>query len=448
VINNLLKTLIYILVLFLVFNTNQFSQVPDSIKYSNLYPFIVDSIKIQGNETTENFIILKELTFTIGDTINATIISYNRERIYSLGIFNRVKLIPQKLDGKNILNINVEESWYIYPIPFVYYKENDFKKLSYGLSVRIKNFRGRNEELSGIFAFGYDPTFYLRYYNPNISGRENIFFRTELGYADIANKSPSAELLYGGNFSQKYYFIRLLAGKRFGLFHRLSFTTSYNYIETPFFIPKINASDNRIDNLVDLGIGYEYDTRDLVQFPKNGIYTNLSYTFKGLSIDKINYSVAWIDFREYRDLFENLIAKWRIASRLTFGGNIPYYDYSIIGLDDKIRGHYNKKIEGNNYYFTSLQLYYPIIDELNIDLTFIPLIPKQLLSYRIGFYTQIFIETGAAQLKGKPLTFSDFNSGYGAGLTLLILPYNVARIDFALDEYKNLETIFNLGISF
>lgn len=447
-INKLSIVFIYTLFLIFILNNSQFSQTPDSISYSNIYPFVVDSIKINGNVSTEKFIILRELTFAIGDTINEQTAKYNRERIYSIGIFNHVYLIPQTVNGKNILNINVEESWYIYPIPFISAVDNDLKKISFGLYLRIKNFRGRNEELGAGFSFGYNPSFFLSYYNPNISGKENIFIRTRLSYSDIENQSPSAELLYGKQFSQKFSYVQFIIGKRIGLFHRLYLTTAFNYIETPIYIPKVNASGNRIDHRVDLGFGYEYDTRDLIQFPKNGIYTNLAYTFKGLGIDNINYGVAWFDFREYRNLFESLIAKWRIASRFALGKNVPFYDYSILGLNDRIRGYYNKKIEGNNYYFTGLEFYYPIIDELNIDLTFIPLIPDQLLSYRIGFYTQLFIESGAAQTKGKPFTFSDFNSGYGAGITLLILPHNVLRIDFALDKYRNLETIFNLGISF
>jgi hypothetical protein len=117
-------------------------------------------------------------------------------------------------------------------------------------------------------------------------------------------------------------------------------------------------------------------------------------------------------------------------------------------LEDRIRGHFNQKIEGDNYYFAGLEFYYPIIEEIHVDLKFIPIIPNRLLSYRIGFYTQIFAETGAAQKKGQPFTFSNFKSGYGAGLTLLILPYNVLRVDFALNEYKKFETILTLGISF
>ncbi len=90
-----------------------------------------------------------------------------------------------------------------------------------------------------------------------------------------------------------------------------------------------------------------------------------------------------------------------LASRFTFGDVVPYYDDSIIGTDEKIRGHYFEKFEGDYYYVLSAEIYYPIIEELNIDLTFIPIIPDQLLSYRLGFYTQIFAETGLANYKRR-----------------------------------------------
>ncbi len=442
------KNVLLFIFLFLSLNILQFPQSADSTDYAKFYPFKVDSISITGNKITENFIITRELTFTVGDTINEQMAFYNRERIYSLGIFNRVNVKPQIVDGKNILNIDVEESWYIYPVPFIDAKENDIKKLSYGLFLQIKNFRGRNEELVGSFALGYDPALSLNYYNPNIVDRKDIFLRLRMLYADITNKSPSAELLKGEKFSQKFSNIQFTIGKRLGLFHRLYLTTSYNYVETPFYIPKVNASNDRIDNRIDAGIGYEFDSRDLIQFPTNGIYSNISYTQKGFGLDGINYSVAWLDFREYRKLFDDLTAKWRVASRFTFGKNIPFYDYSILGVDDKIRGHFNQKMEGNNYYFGGIEMAYPIIKEMNIDLTFIPIIPDALLSYRVGFYIQTFIETGAAQIKNVPLKFNDFKSGYGVGFTLLILPYNILRIDFALNEYKKMETILNLGISY
>ncbi len=445
---NTTKLFIVFAQIVIVFSSLNYSQSTDSLFNSELYPFIVDSINLSGNETTEDFIILRELNFSIGDTLTQQNSIYNRERVYSLGIFNHVYFIPTIIDAKRILTIQIEEGWYIYPIPVIQATENDLNKLSYGMYLKLKNFRGRNEDITAYFLLGYDPTFGLNYYNPNIIGKENIFINSGISYSDVTNKSPTAEKINGSNFTQNVVGARFTIGKRFGLFNRLYINSGYTYIETPFYIPGINASNNRIDNLVELGIGFEHDSRDLVQFPKNGIYSSLNYTAKGLGFDDISYGVAGIDFRKYQKVYDGLVGKWRFASRFTFGDNVPYYDYSIIGTGEKIRGHYFEKFEGDDYYLTSVEFYYPIIEELNIDLSFIPIIPDKLLSYRIGFYTQIFAETGLAKYKDDPLAINKFNSGYGLGLTFLILPYSILRVEVAFNEQLKSEFIFDLGVSF
>ncbi|MBP9581232.1 MAG: BamA/TamA family outer membrane protein [Ignavibacteriaceae bacterium] len=442
------KIVIIFFIIVIVFSSIILPQNRDSLYNPELYPFIVDSIAITGNEKTEEFIILRELNFSVGDTLSKVQSFYNRERVYSLGIFNHVYFIPTIVESKRILTIEVAETWYFYPIPFLDARDGDLKKLTYGVFLRMMNFRGRNEDLTATVRVGYDPLFSLGYYNPNTIGNENIFVGARVGYADISNRSVIAEYLYGKPFSQKSISANLTIGKRFGLFNRFYINTGYNYIETPFYISGINASGDRIDNLVDLGIGFEHDTRDLIQFPTDGIFSSITYVQRGLGLDNINYGIARIDFREYRELFEKLISKWRFTSRFTVGKGVPYYDYSRLDGGQKIRGHYNEKYEGNDYYFGSTEFYYPIIKELNIDLTFLPIIPDALLSYRVGFYTQIFAETGLAKLRDEPFAINKFNSGYGFGITLLILPYQVLRVEAAFNEQMKSELIIDLGISF
>jgi outer membrane protein assembly factor BamA len=446
IITQKLKYLLSFIVI--VFSLISNAQTTGSQFSSSLYPFVVDSIIITGNEITEPFIILRELNFAKGDTLTQSNAIFNRERVYSLGIFNQVYFEPTIFDSTNILNIIVEESWYIYPIPFIDANEGDLKKLTYGIYLRLKNFRGRNEDLIAAIGLGYDPSFSLSYYSPNLLYKNNIFFRTSFRYASISNKSPIAEKLYGSSFSQKSIGLSFLVGKRLSLFNRIYALTGYSYIETPFFIPGVNASDNRIDNLFELGLGYEHDTRDLAQFPKNGIFSSVSFNFRGLGIDGINYSVGKIDFREYRKLLFNLISKWRFSTRVTFGDDVPYYDYSIIGLDEKVRGHLSEKIEGKEFYFGSVELYYPIIEELNLDLSFLPIIPNQLLSYRIGLFAQIFAETALTRFKEQPFALNRFNSGYGLGITLLVLPYQILRVEIAFNEKFESQLVLDLGISF
>jgi outer membrane protein assembly factor BamA len=117
-----------------------FGQEQDTIKYLQDYSVVIDSIKLVGNETTKDFVILRELNFSPGDTLTPGLAKYNRERIYSLGIFNIVEVYPETVGQKSYAVIEVEEGWYIYPVPFLEVRENDWKKLSYGANIVIKNF--------------------------------------------------------------------------------------------------------------------------------------------------------------------------------------------------------------------------------------------------------------------------------------------------------------------
>ncbi len=442
-----LKTIFSFVMLIYVTSFSQ-TEEPRVMNVVGNYSFKVDSIEIKGNNTTKDYIILRELTFGIGDTITPKIVQYNKERIFSLEIFTKVDLNPVIVDNKNILIISVEESWYIYPIPFVSLKDKDWKKISYGAYLVLKNFRGRNESLFGEAAFGYDPSFALTYHNPYLLFKQSISLSVFTRYGNIKNKSLNAELLYGSDFSNKSISGGFEIGKRFGLYNRFKTNISYNYIEAPTYLDGITASDSRIDRYPAIGFNYSYDTRDLIQFPKNGIFASADYTLKGLGINGISYQVTTLDFREYRPLIGDLISKWRFTCRLTSGKKIPYYDYSFLGYNERIRGHYFREMEGNNYYLASLQFNYPIIKDLHVKLDFIPIIPKELLSYRIAFYWELFGDTGATKNRGQSFSINDFKSGYGTGLALLVLPYSVLRVELAFDEYKNTQWIFDAGISF
>lgn len=392
--------------------------------------------------------ISRELTFGIGDTLTFAKARYNKERVYSLGLFNQVNFHPSKEDGKNIIEINVEESWYIYPIPFFAAEDGKLDKITAGMIVRIENFRGRNETLSALIALGYDPAFYLSYFNPNTIGDEKIFFAGTVGYSSINSKSIFAENAYGNQFEQKHIFTEFQVGKRFDVFQKLYVNFGYKYIETPEYVYGVNASNDRIDRFPSVGLGYLYDDRDLSLFPTYGIFVNPAISWKGLGFENINYAIANIDLRGYSAIIGNLFVKGRIKTRHSIGDLVPYYNYSILGFGDYIRGQGIKKMEGNHFYLTTIELFHPIIAERQVKLDFIPLVPKQLLSYRVALFIQAFAEAGAVQLHQKPISIRDFVPGYGFGLSLLILPYYVLRGEVAFDKYRNAELIFDIKVSF
>ncbi len=408
----------------------------------------MDSIIITGNKATAANVIKRELTFGVNDTVNSIVLSYNKERVYSLGIFTSVAISAETIGSKNYVVINVDESWYIYPIPFAELRDQDWGKISYGMNLGIRNIGGKNVTLQSRIGLGYDPVLLLHYGYPYIIEKEGIDFIVELLYQKVNNKSYIAQILHGSEFEQKFYSAAVDIGKRFGLFNRTDLLFGYNYVETPFYISGVSASNSRIDRTLSFGISYTHDTRDLAQFPGRGLYTMADFIFKGFGINGINYRVANIDYREYRTIFSDIRAKWRFAGRFTFGGRIPFYDYSFLGYNERIRGYFNTEMEGNDSYLGSLEFNYPLLKDMNFNLDFIPVIPKELLSYRIALYLELFCDTGTTLLRGQNFSVKDLQTGYGTGLTFLILPYNLLRIEYALNDFGKTEWILALGISF
>ncbi len=262
-------------------------------------------------------------------------------------------------------------------------------------------------------------------------------------------KVPRLKHLYGSQFEQETFVSRIQFGKRFGNYHWLYLNTGFDYIETPFYIEGINASNSRIDRTLIAGLGYLYDTRDLTLYATEGIYSLLGFEYKGFGIDDINYYVVDIDFREYRKIFNKLTAKWRLTARHTGGELVPYYDYSFIGFSDRVRGYFHgDEQEGNDRFLGSIEFNYPIVSEARIDLYFIPLLPRSLLSYRFSLIGELFADTGATRDEGDPWTIKSFDSGYGTGISLLLLPYFICRFEFAINDNARTEWIFDLGASF
>ncbi len=361
-------------------------------------------------------------------------------------MFNKVSVEKLKENEKNIILISVEESWYIFPLPLLEIKERDYKKLSYGFYLVYKNFRGRNETIFGSVSFGYNPSYGITYINPNLSSEGNYFLRFSSSYSKNKNRSILAELQNNEEFDYRRIFTSLLVGKRIDPFNKIFSSVSFNYLETEKKIPNYTIGSDRIDRFPAIGIGYEFDDRDLLQFPKTGNYFYLGANFNGLGVNNLNFHSLRFDSRFYDELVSNFFLKFRVASRFSFGEKVPQYDYSLIGSEEKVRGNFFKRIEDNNLLILNTEFYYPLVSEMHLDFSFIPLIPEQLLSFRAAIYLQAFADYGSVFRKIYQSTNS--LAGYGLGVSLLFLPYNVIRFELGFSENFQKEFIIDLGTFF
>ena len=409
--------------------------------------FVIDKIEISGNERTKDFVILRELTFAVGDTVNNEILFFNRERIFSLAIFTKVEIEVNRENGKNIVSILIEESWYIFPVPFLNIREKTLERTSYGISLKYKNFRGRNETIRATVSLGYDPFYSLQYENPLIIPSADISFYFTGSLGTPINKSPILEEAYGSEFDFRTVGFNTMWGKRINKANSLFFILGYSSIKAP--TEKINsymASETANDKTLSTGFAYIFDSRNLRQYASRGFLLQLDFLHNGIG-NNINYNGVSLDIRNYREIYKSLMIKGRFSARHTFGKKVPYYYYSRLGFDYYTRGNRYLIREGNNRLLGSVELSYPILPEWNFAID-LPLLPLSLTRTRIAIHLGLFADAATVFNNGGKVLLNDFNSGYGIGLTFLFLPYSAFRIEYAFNEMGKGELLIETGISF
>jgi outer membrane protein assembly factor BamA len=431
----------------LVFVTDLLAVEPDSLSLKDNDAVKIDSICVSGNSTTKDFIILRELSFTVGDTVNGKLLRYNRERIFSLGLFTSVDFSIKKDNGKNILEIKVAEGWYIYPLPVFFSKNGDIKKSTIGASLLYRNFRGRNETIRTSFAFGYNPYYSIIYENPALSYENAIGIMFYFSYWRTTNQSETAHNILGRDYENKIFYNNITLSKRFDERNLLTGTVGFDYIEAPVAMEGFTASGKGIDRTPYIGLGYLYDSRDLKQFSRGGLYSYIFYTHKGFGLNNISYNLLGIDYRQYTKVIDEFAVKWRFYWASSFGRVIPYYDYYVLGYFEKVRGHSGDIREGKGIILTLLETSYPILKDVGIHFK-LPLLPEKLTSFRIDIYLTSFYDAGQTYNLSKHISCNNFYAGYGLGLTFLILPYNAFRFEYARDEFGKGEFNFGFGFSF
>ena len=434
--------------IFIILTIVTFAQNVDSPSSLSDSSFQVDIIKISGNEKTKDFVILRELTFDVGDSVNSEILFLNRERVFSLGIFTKVTLGTSQEDGVNCVTILIEESWYIFPVPFINIRERTLERTSYGISLKYKNFRGRNETIRATVSFGWDPFYSLEYENPLLFPSADIAFYFAGAHGTPINKSPTLEGVNGEAFDFKIVSLNTTWGKRINKENNIYFIFEYSNIKAPSEnINSYMASGTSRDETIGTGLAYVYDSRNLAQYASSGIFFGVNYIYTGVGSKKIAHNTITVNVNNYREIYKSILIKGRINARHTFGKYVPNYNFSMLGYNYYTRGNRYLVREGNNRLLGSVELSYPILPEWNFAVD-LPVLPQSLTRTRIAVHASIFADAATVFNNNEEILLNSFNSGYGFGLTLLFLPYSSFRIEYAFNEMGIGEFLIETGISF
>lgn len=416
---------------------------------------VIERILLIGNEKTKDEVILREMQLHEGGKFNLEYLESDIKRLYNLGLFNRVNVVPAPLSSSRInLVFEFEEGFYFLPIPQGGIKEGSLKKIWGGVNFLWKNFRGRNETLGMSFGVGYEPFISVSYLNPWIFGNKHYFFQTSFRYSrtyprSVGNSDTTA-VIFNKNDVPTYIMndwmgdVRI--GKYLGQSTSISGILQFNSISTSEYEPGRTVSKDGLDVFPTVGIDFSYDTRDYSRFATYGSFYYLKLSRSGLLHKEIDLNKFRVDLRRYIPIKLSkdyaLVFAARINTVLSFGGGeIPLYLKESMGYDNLIRGWDNFVFLGEDKLFGSLELRIPLVKPFYVkgsDHYIIKKLPiAKSFSYRYGVYATMFFDFGGVWGRKENIYDTEFKNGFGAGLNFL-LPFDfVARFDLGFKKIQN-----------
>jgi outer membrane protein assembly factor BamA len=349
---------------------------PVSPPADSLSKIRIRNIVIAGNKKTKDYIILRELGFSTGDSVAAGRINEQlqkgRDQVYNTTLFIDVVVAPLFVSPADLdILVTVKERWYIFPIPwfqladrsfnewFVKY-HGDLDRVNYGVRFLHYNISGRNDRLSLTLINGFSRTFAFEYRapytNPALSDGVMLgsgFSQTrEIPYKTDYNNS----LVYYKNddFVKNEWYVSAAYSSRKAIRKRETFSLSFRHMRVAdslllaAYNPAYFNSASASQDFIEIGYRLQLTDVDNILYPLKGNIASLSLVKRGLAIKGgINRLTARVTYNAYFSYRANWYSSLRLTAQAELPFHQPYVNQKALGyLDDYVRGDEYFAIDG------------------------------------------------------------------------------------------------------
>lgn len=411
---------------------------------------VITAIFVSGNDVTVERIILRELDFKLGDSIDMVALRVSRDRLYNLGIFEQVVIAPsyQNIDSV-IISINLVESIRVLPAPIFYYRDD--VGWSYGAGLTFLNFRGRNQRFLISGTIGGEETYRLSFADPwftgervSLNGGATRYFRDHPVFP-----FRSRVTVFRASLG------KWLLGKRLFLNVGLGFTNHRQYGNADELPPL--PSDTRPPpqeyprryTYLSSTLSVAYIGTDVWRDPTRGIKASLNFV-PHLGGDEAYERDSFARLEGRLAGFFKLLSGYRplvLASGLRFltnWGNSPNYSRNFLGgswvrgydiVPDQNAPEITKRLEGKNVVGGVIELRQTAFPRILV------------LGMEIGLSVVAFSDVAWAY--ESDLSTAQPVMSYGVGLRLFVPFVQALAIDWGFNPYDSASQLrFSIGQRF
>ncbi len=417
----------------------------------------VSRIVIEGNNVTRRSVILREIAIHEGDIVRADSIPFlteqNKLRLFNMQLFNEVDQHTERNDNNITWYIQVKERWFIIPTVTVQFADRNFntwwvdenhdlRRVSAGLTLTDKNFRGNLETLALTVQEGYTQKLGIAYMRPYVNNGQTRGLGFSLSYAQSRQTyyaTDSDKLVYVGTYSGPVMLRQVEGG--------------ISYLYRPAYAAKhifqLNYKDYGVNDTI-LKLNSDY----FANGSKRARFIELFYRFEYNRVDNWNYSLKGfklvtqavarqglegLNFQGYANveagIFGNPFSKWYTSAifrgRAMYPMNQPYYFKGGLGTQtDYVRGYEYYVVDGYNYGLVRIDLKREVFNNTySIPVKYFTAVPLRI-------YPKIFADAGYIDNSSPGNSFLSNRLLYsiGAGIDIVTLYDIKIRIEFAYNH--------------
>jgi len=421
---------------------------------------VVKEVKVIGNKTTKTSIMLREIPFSIYDTIQAKNLISELERVknnlLNTSLFNFVTVDPVYFDDQNIsIFITVEERWYWWPIPIFEIQESNFNtwwldkdldKANYGLFLSKQNFRGRKETLSFILQGGYTEKAGVQYVAPYVNKKKTNGLNGQFSYSRNREISYAVSnnvrdfLRSEDKYIQKEINSTIGYELRPKLYNKYNFNIGYSDVSVSDSLLYFN--DNYLFNgenqmrYFSLNYSFKWDKRDVKNYPTVGSYFDFKLFKDGLGIlSGLNSFFMTSHLKKFWQLSERFYFASSIKTKFTVNESPYYLQGGFVFGNDLVRGYELYVVNGENYGLTKLQLRYSVLKNKVFNVRAIQF--EQFKRIPLNIYLGAYFDAGYANLKNNQHNNTLSNTVLcGGGVSLDFVSYYdlVLRVEYSINR--------------
>lgn len=382
----------------------------------------ISDICITGNEKTKSYIILRELPFKSHQTLNAqkfdTLLLRAKENLLNTTLFNYVTVTTTQVrtleatgqqegqmlrDGQAdkplqnsslnsvVVNINVEERWYIWPLFEIrledrnttsWMKKMNWKRVTYLTGVNINNLFGLSQRLVIRGFVGWDTGVDLTYSRIALDNKRKTFLA--LRSYHLLNKS--VEYITTDNK------VRSLSSSRYNLrssgtqatftwrpHHRRTYNATFGYDVSKISDTVIRENplywgvDSKVSRTLSFNAEYVHDNRNWTCYPTEGTYFEAGLRLEESNGFDFSYAQATAEFQYLKKLSNRWFVSTSLRGATSLYSNYSYIHTKAIGYNTaNVTGYELYVIDGQSFITHNNSIKFLILPQKVVKLGFIP----------------------------------------------------------------------------